>query len=98
MKRFEGRTAFITGGAHGIGRACARRLAAEGAAVVVADIDDEAAKTAAAELVESDAHAISVRCDVTSARSVSEAVTTAVARFGRIDVLVNTAGGDTLAA
>ena len=48
MKRFEGRTAFITGGGHGIGRACARRLAAEGAAVVLADVDGEAATSATA--------------------------------------------------
>ena len=74
MKRFEGRTAFITGGAHGIGRACARRLAAEGAAVVVADIDDEAAKTAAARTDRIGCTRDFLRCDVTSAGSVSEAV------------------------
>ena len=70
MKRFEGRTAFITGGGHGIGRACARRLAAEGASVVIADIDHDAAKEATAELTRSGTRAIWVSCDVTDARSV----------------------------
>jgi meso-butanediol dehydrogenase/(S,S)-butanediol dehydrogenase/diacetyl reductase len=96
MKRFEGRTAFITGGGHGIGRACARRLAAEGAAVVVADVDDDAANAATAELTGAGARGISVSCDVTDARSVTEAVSRAVANFGGVDVLVNTAGGDAM--
>jgi meso-butanediol dehydrogenase / (S,S)-butanediol dehydrogenase / diacetyl reductase len=94
MMRFEGRTAFITGGGHGIGRACATRLAAEGAEVVVADIDEEAARTTAAELVGSGARAIPVGCDITNARSVTEAVSSAVAIFGGVDALINTAGGD----
>jgi meso-butanediol dehydrogenase/(S,S)-butanediol dehydrogenase/diacetyl reductase len=97
MKRFEGRTAFITGGGHGIGRACARRLAAEGAAVVLADVDGEAARSATADLAESGADALAVDCDVTRRSSVANAVNAAVARFGGIDVLVNTAGGDAVA-
>jgi meso-butanediol dehydrogenase / (S,S)-butanediol dehydrogenase / diacetyl reductase len=94
MRRFEGRVAFVTGGGHGIGRASARRLASEGASVVVADIDVEAARASAAELDESGTPAAVVRCDLTEASSVDQAVEEAVERFGRLDVLVNTAGGD----
>jgi meso-butanediol dehydrogenase/(S,S)-butanediol dehydrogenase/diacetyl reductase len=94
VNRFDRRTALITGGAHGIGRACARRLASEGAAVVVADVDDRAATAVSAELTEAGARAISIGCDVTDAGSVRAAVDVAVERCGGIDVLVNTAGGD----
>jgi len=88
----------VTGGAHGIGRACARWLAAEGAAVAVADIDVDAATVVAAELTGAGAEAIAVDCDVTSAGSVAAAVDRAVGHFGGVDVLVNTAGGDAIAA
>ena len=88
----------MTGGAHGIGRACARWLAAEGAAVAVADIDVDAATVVAAELTGAGAEAIAVDCDVTSAGSVAAAVDRAVGHFGGGDVLVNTAGGDAIAA
>jgi meso-butanediol dehydrogenase / (S,S)-butanediol dehydrogenase / diacetyl reductase len=89
---------LVTGGAHGIGRASAARLAAEGAAVVVADLDEAAAGAAAAELTESGARALAVGCDVTDLGSVTAAVDTAAARLGGVDVLVNTAGGDAMAA
>lgn len=52
MRRFEGRVAFVTGGGHGIGAAVARRLADEGAAVAVTDIDTDAAGQVAQELTE----------------------------------------------
>jgi meso-butanediol dehydrogenase / (S,S)-butanediol dehydrogenase / diacetyl reductase len=94
ISRFEGRTALITGGGHGIGRACARRLSAEGAAVVVADIDHRAAERTTAELIGAGDKAVSIRCDITDPRSVADAVGAAVSSFGGIDVLVNTAGGD----
>jgi meso-butanediol dehydrogenase / (S,S)-butanediol dehydrogenase / diacetyl reductase len=96
VHRFEGRTAFITGGGHGIGRACALRLAGEGAAVAVADIDHEAAADAAAEAAALGARAVSVSCDVTDRRSVDAAINAAVEAFGGVDVLVNAAGGDRL--
>jgi 3-oxoacyl-[acyl-carrier protein] reductase len=85
MRRFEGRTALVTGGAKGIGAATAERLAAEGAHVVVADFDDAAAETA--QRIGGRA----VRCDVTSREDVEAAIATA-AESGRVDLLVTCAG------
>ena len=62
--RFEGRTAVITGGAIGFGRAFARALVAEGAGVVIADIDVDMAERTAASLVDAGGRAIAVGCDV----------------------------------
>jgi NAD(P)-dependent dehydrogenase (short-subunit alcohol dehydrogenase family) len=98
VKRFDRRTALITGGAHGIGRACARRLASEGAAVVVADIDVEAANAVSAELTEAGARTVAVACDVTDVGSVGAAFEVAAEHLGGIDVLVNVAGGDRVPA
>lgn len=94
MKRFEGRVAFVTGAAHGIGRATALRLAQEGAAVVIADLDLETAERVSGEVTSSGGEALAVGCDVTKRESVDAGVAAGIARFGRIDVLVNTAGGD----
>nr|WP_231747302.1 SDR family oxidoreductase [Auraticoccus cholistanensis] len=84
---------MITGGGHGIGRACAHRLADEGARVVLADVDLEAAEKVVAELVEKDVEATAVGCDVTDTASVDAAVAQAVERLGGLDVLVHTVGG-----
>ena len=89
---FDGRTALITGGAIGFGRAFARALAAEGANVVLADIDVEGAERTAAELVSAGAHAIAVDCDVADAEAVNAAVDTASAQFGGVDIAINNAG------
>jgi 3-oxoacyl-[acyl-carrier protein] reductase len=86
VRRFEGQTALVTGGAKGIGAATAARLADEGAQVVVADFD-EAAATETAERIGGRA----VRCDVTS-RADIEAAVAAAAESGRLDVLVTCAG------
>jgi NAD(P)-dependent dehydrogenase (short-subunit alcohol dehydrogenase family) len=90
--RFENRTALITGGAIGFGRAFARALAAEGANVVLADIDVDGAERTAAELVSGGAQAIAVDCDVAAADQVDAAVATAAGQFGGIDIVINNAG------
>jgi len=85
----SGRTAAVTGGARGIGRAIANRLHASGASVAIWDADRTAAEAAAGELGQR-AHA--VRVDVTDAASVEAARDATVAAAGRIDILVNNAG------
>ncbi len=86
-----GRIAFVTGAASGIGKAIATRLAAEGACVIVADLSEEGARQAAAELGSTDV-AIGVHIDVADAARVRAAVDTAVLAFGGIDLVVNNAG------
>jgi 2-hydroxycyclohexanecarboxyl-CoA dehydrogenase len=91
MGRLQGRVAIVTGAGRGIGRAIAEKLAAEGAVLVAADIDEAAAKQTADDL---GGDATGVRADVTSRESVAAMADEATARFGRIDVLVNNAGWD----
>jgi len=86
-----GRIALVTGGGSGIGRATARRLAAEGACVVVADRDAASAGTVAAELGSADV-AVPVAADVTSEADVAAAIATAALAFGGVDLVVNNAG------
>ncbi len=81
------RVVIITGGAQGIGEACARRFAAEGAHAVLADVDDTRGTALAAEL-----GGLYVHCDVGDKRQVDAAVAATVQAHGRIDVLVNNAG------
>ncbi|TYK42710.1 bifunctional aldolase/short-chain dehydrogenase [Actinomadura decatromicini] len=95
-KPLAGRVALVTGGGSGIGAATARRLAAEGACVVVADRDAGAAEKVAAEIGGS-AHrpadaAVAVAADVTSEDEVAAAVRAAVLAFGGVDLVVNNAG------
>lgn len=82
-----GRICIVTGGAQGIGEACIRRFAREGAAVVIADIDDARGAALAAEL-----GGLFVHCDVGDKRQVEAMVAQTLAAHGRIDVLVNNAG------
>ena len=89
---FAGRVTFITGGGSGIGAATARLLARQGAAVVLGDIDEAAVRRVAAELVAQGASASAVRLDVADPRSVEEAIDTAAAVHGRLDLAVNAAG------
>lgn len=90
-KSHQGRIAFVTGAASGIGKAIATRLAAEGACVVVADLDLEKARAAAAELGSADV-AIGVAANVADADAVQAAVDEAVLAFGGVDLVVNNAG------
>ncbi|HEY2645110.1 MAG TPA: bifunctional aldolase/short-chain dehydrogenase [Galbitalea sp.] len=85
------RVALVTGAAGGIGKAIAHRLAAEGACVVIADLNLEAAQAAAAEVGNTDV-AIGVKADVTSESEVADAVKSAVLQFGGLDLIVNNAG------
>ncbi|MEI7745376.1 MAG: glucose 1-dehydrogenase [Chloroflexota bacterium] len=85
--KLEGRVAIVTGGAHGIGRAIVEKLSAEGATVVIADINGEAAAAVAAAVP----NASSVQTDVANEDSVKALVAAVVAAHGRIDVLVNDA-------
>ncbi len=85
--RLEGKVAVITGAASGIGRASARRFAAEGAHVVVADLDDGGGPALADEI-----GGLYVHADVTDADDVQEMYATAVERFGGLDVCFNNAG------
>ncbi|MEU0834367.1 SDR family NAD(P)-dependent oxidoreductase [Streptomyces sp. NPDC005969] len=91
-QEFAGRTALITGGASGIGLALAHRLAAGGAAVVVADYDVENARKAVAELENAGAKAAAVAMDVTDPASVEAGVQFAVDTFGALQLAVNNAG------
>jgi len=90
--RFDRKVAFVTGGATGIGRACARALATEGASVAIADIDTETAQRTAAEIAGEGAHAIAVPCDVADEERVDTAVGLAIDQLGGIDILINNAG------
>jgi rhamnulose-1-phosphate aldolase/alcohol dehydrogenase len=85
------RVAFVTGGGSGIGKAIAQRLAAEGACVVVADLDQAAAEAVAKEIGSTDV-AVAVGADVSSADAVEAALREAVLAFGGVDLIVNNAG------
>lgn len=85
------RVAFVTGAASGIGKAIATRLAADGACVVIADLDLEKAKEAAAELGNTDV-AIGVQINVADADAVTRAMNETVLAFGGVDLVVNNAG------
>ncbi len=97
--RLDGKVALITGGAHGVkgemmgfGGAAAWLFVAEGAKVVLGDIDVEAGEKTASEIREEGGQVIFVRLDVTIQRDWEGAVRTAVGSFGKLDVLVNNAG------
>ena len=90
--RLNGRTALITGAGSGIGREAARLFAAEGANVVVADIDDRAGEETAAAIAASGARAHFVHTDVGSAAQVESAVGEAERTYGALHVLFNNAG------
>ena len=92
MRRFEDKSVVVTGAARGIGAATARRAAAEGARVVVADIQGDAAEALAGEIVRAGGTAAAFTMNVTDGRQVAAMVDFAVERFGRLDIAVNNAG------
>ena len=90
--QLKDKIAFITGSASGIGKEIATLYAREGASVVIADLNKEAAQATAAELKATGARALGVAVDVTNEEQVNAAVEQAVAAFGGIDILVSNAG------
>jgi 3-oxoacyl-[acyl-carrier protein] reductase len=92
MNRLTDRVALVTGAGRGIGAATARRLAADGAAVAVADLTEGDTEETATAISDSGGTAIGLSCDVTVADQVEAAVERVVAELGRVDILVNNAG------
>ncbi|WP_424194146.1 3-hydroxybutyrate dehydrogenase [Ampullimonas aquatilis] len=90
--KLQGKVALVTGSASGIGKSIAATLAAEGAAIVIADLKKEAADAVAAEIVAKGGRAIGVAMDVTSEEAVNAGFNEAVAALGPIDILVSNAG------
>lgn len=91
-KRLEGRSGIITGGASGIGKAIAMRFAAEGAAIVVADIHEKRGAEIVAEIEKTGGRAVFANVDVRRSEDCERVVALAVARFGKLDIMVNNAG------
>lgn len=89
---FQGRVAVITGGARGFGRAFGRALSAQGAQIVLVDLDRDAADRTAAQIARDGGRAIALECDVADETQVGDMVSEVVAQFGGIDVLINNAG------
>jgi NAD(P)-dependent dehydrogenase (short-subunit alcohol dehydrogenase family) len=92
MGRVDGKVAVVTGGAQGIGKASALALAAEGARVMIGDVDDDGARQTLKEIEKAGGEATFLHTDVASSPEVGALIDKAVARFGKLDVLVNNAG------
>lgn len=92
MGRLTGRVALVTGAGRGIGAATAKRLAADGAHVTLADLDIEGCQRVVEEIKTAGSEAVAVRCDVSKNEDAQGAVDTAIQTFGQLDILVNNAG------
>lgn len=92
MKPLEGRVALVTGASQGIGRACAIRLAAEGASVALAARNTDKLRQVEDEITSAGGQAAAFAMDVAQEEQVKTAIKAAIERFGKIDVLVNNAG------
>ena len=92
MGRLDGKIAFVTGGARGIGRAIVEKFAAEGATVTFADLDDAPGQETVRELAAAGITATFFRADITVEAEVQHAIEAVVARHGTLDILVNNAG------
>ncbi|KIL52939.1 3-hydroxybutyrate dehydrogenase [Jeotgalibacillus campisalis] len=94
----ENKAVFITGAASGIGFEIGREFAKEGARVVLTDIDEEMVKQAAQSLAEKGYNCIGLRCDVTKEEEIEQSIDEAAAYYGSLDVLINNAGMQYVAA
>lgn len=92
MARLQNKIVIVTGGAQGLGEGIARRLAEEGASIVIADINAAKAKSVADSLIQEDRQAIAVALDVADRKQVRNAIEKTVEHFGRLDVMFNNAG------
>ena len=90
---FNGKSAIITGAAQGIGLAIARELSAGGARLVVCDLQGDRVERTAAELRDDGAEAVAFQANLTASKEVNELIALAVRTYGRVDILVNAAGG-----
>jgi acetoin reductase-like protein len=92
MSRLQDKVAIVTGGAQGIGRACALRFASEGGSVVIADLQADRAEATAKEIEAAGGSALGLAVDVSKREQAQRMVEAAVARFGGVDILMNNAG------
>lgn len=92
MSMLDGKVAFITGGASGIGEGAARRFAQEGAKVALADMQGDAGERVQREIEQAGGAALYVECDVSQPDAVQKAIDTTVERFGKLDIVFANAG------
>ena len=92
MGRLDGRVALVTGAAQGIGAATARRLAADGAKVALADLNQEVCERTASDIAATGAQTLALACDVADPAAAQQTVDRVVEHFGQLDILVNNAG------